>query len=318
MQTVLTGDTLEQLKSLPNKHFHAIVTSPPYWKCRKYTDDPREIGNEPIHEDYILNLEGVFAVCHDKLRDDGTLWVNIGSFTSASELVYHLAGLWSLTSDVIWHKPNPVTRFPHTGTLNAHEYVLAFSKRSKKSYVNPYGLHDGTKYSRSVWTLSVGRSKQKHFAQFPPTLPERCLKLSTNEMGCCPSCGAQFQVYVTKERIPTRPGRNTKYEGVQSKVCGNHNTQRHITKITGGPFYREGCDCGIVVSPCPDFPSDDITMYGCTTWPASAPCRVLDPFCGACTTLKVAERLKCDSWGIDLNPITEGLTNVIPNHNETL
>lgn len=62
---------------LANKSVHTIVTSPPYYGLRDYGVDG-QIGLEVTPDAYIANLVEVFRECKRILRDDGTLWVNIG------------------------------------------------------------------------------------------------------------------------------------------------------------------------------------------------------------------------------------------------
>ena len=70
---------------LANKSVHCIVTSPPYYGLRSYGIgvENGEIGLEQTPDEYIVNMVAVFHECKRILRDDGTLWVNIGdSYTS--------------------------------------------------------------------------------------------------------------------------------------------------------------------------------------------------------------------------------------------
>lgn len=62
---------------------HTIVTSPPYWGLRSYLptdhpDKPLEIGSEPTIGKFIAGMVEVFDLCRQVLRDDGTMWVNMG------------------------------------------------------------------------------------------------------------------------------------------------------------------------------------------------------------------------------------------------
>lgn len=80
---ILSGPNLETMKSIPDASVQCIVTSPPYWQLRSYLkkDHPlkvHEIGLEDTPEKYIASLVAVFRECKRILRDDGTLWVNIG------------------------------------------------------------------------------------------------------------------------------------------------------------------------------------------------------------------------------------------------
>ena len=57
---------------------HLCVTSPPYYGLRDYGGEKNQIGQEQTPEDFIDELVKVFSIVRDKLKDDGTLWVNIG------------------------------------------------------------------------------------------------------------------------------------------------------------------------------------------------------------------------------------------------
>lgn len=71
---------------LADKSIHTIVTSPPYYGLRDYQVSG-QLGLEPTPDEYIANLVAVFRECKRILRDDGTLWVNIGdSFASNGEV----------------------------------------------------------------------------------------------------------------------------------------------------------------------------------------------------------------------------------------
>ena len=76
------GDSEKALTALPEGIFQTCVTSPPYWSLRDY-HIAGQIGLEQSVTDYIAHLVRVFAEVRRTLRDDGTLWVNIGdSYTS--------------------------------------------------------------------------------------------------------------------------------------------------------------------------------------------------------------------------------------------
>ena len=75
--TILTGDSRTVLRSLEAESVQCCVTSPPYWGLRDY-DHPDQIGAEPSPEQYVENLVAVFREVRRVLRDDGTVWLNVG------------------------------------------------------------------------------------------------------------------------------------------------------------------------------------------------------------------------------------------------
>lgn len=74
---LLLGDALEQLRTLPSESVHTCVTSPPYYNLRDY-GIAGQIGNETSVEEYLQKLVRVFREVRRVLREDGTLWVNMG------------------------------------------------------------------------------------------------------------------------------------------------------------------------------------------------------------------------------------------------
>lgn len=75
--TVYQGDALDVLRTLPDGIVQTCVTSPPYWGLRDYGADG-QIGLEETPETYVTRLVEVFREVHRVLRDDGTLWLNLG------------------------------------------------------------------------------------------------------------------------------------------------------------------------------------------------------------------------------------------------
>ena len=75
--TILFGDCRETLKEFDGKA-RTCVTSPPYYGLRDYGGEEKQIGQEQSPEEYIENLVQVFKEVKNVLKDDGTLWVNIG------------------------------------------------------------------------------------------------------------------------------------------------------------------------------------------------------------------------------------------------
>lgn len=79
---VLQGDALSVLKTLPAESVDMCVTSPPYYGLRDYGVDG-QIGLEETPEEYIDRLVSVFREVRRVMKDDGTLWVNVGDSYAA-------------------------------------------------------------------------------------------------------------------------------------------------------------------------------------------------------------------------------------------
>jgi site-specific DNA-methyltransferase (adenine-specific) len=140
----LTGDCREVLKTLPEKHFNTVVTSPPYWGLRDY-GTAEQFGLEDTPEAFVKNLVEVFKEIKRVLRDDGTVWLNLGDTYLQNK---HLIGIpwrvafalqsdgWYLRQDIIWHKPNPMPESVKDRCTKAHEYIFLLSKNSQYYYDN--------------------------------------------------------------------------------------------------------------------------------------------------------------------------------------
>ena len=71
------GDCIESMRTMPDHYVHCCVTSPPYFGLRDYGVDG-QIGLEETPDAYIAKMVEVFREVKRVLRDDGTLWLNIG------------------------------------------------------------------------------------------------------------------------------------------------------------------------------------------------------------------------------------------------
>jgi len=172
--TIHQGDAISVLRSLPQESVQTVVTSPPYWGLRDYGVDG-QIGLEKNLQEYIDKIVLVFSFVWDVLKEDGTVWLNMGdcynstasgqngnknynstlaggkvesiSFKKKTGLKpKDLIGLpwrvafalqndgWTLRSDIIWSKPNPMPESVRDRPTRAHEYIFLFSKSEKYFY----------------------------------------------------------------------------------------------------------------------------------------------------------------------------------------
>ena len=74
---LIIGDCVNSMKSMPEQSVNCCVTSPPYFGLRDYGVDG-QIGLEETPEQYVAKMVEVFREVRRVLRDDGTLWLNIG------------------------------------------------------------------------------------------------------------------------------------------------------------------------------------------------------------------------------------------------
>jgi len=77
------GDVRDVLPTLDAKSVQCVITSPPYWGLRDY-GVKGQIGLEPTPDDYVQTMVKVFREVTRVLRDDGTLWLNMGDSYASS------------------------------------------------------------------------------------------------------------------------------------------------------------------------------------------------------------------------------------------
>lgn len=77
MWEVREGDCRDLLADMPDESVQTCITSPPYWGLRDYGAEG-QLGLEPTPKDYTDAIVSVFREVHRVLRDDGTLWLNLG------------------------------------------------------------------------------------------------------------------------------------------------------------------------------------------------------------------------------------------------
>ena len=83
--TLYQGDVLDVLRQLPAESVHCCITSPPYWGLRDY-GVVGQIGLEETPDEYVEKMVQVFREVRRVLRQDGTLWLNLGDSYAGSTM----------------------------------------------------------------------------------------------------------------------------------------------------------------------------------------------------------------------------------------
>ena len=202
LNKIVNGNSLEILKTIPNKTFDLVFADPPYnlqiGKKLKRPDDSKVNGvNDKwdqfkSFDDYDNFCKKWLTECKRVLKDNGSIWV-IGTYHNIFRLGYHIQnkGYWML-NDVIWRKNNPMPNFRGTRFTNAHETLIWASKNKNSKYTFNYQslkcLNDDLQM-RSDWTLPIcngserikRNGKKVHSTQKPESLLYRVLLASTNK-----------------------------------------------------------------------------------------------------------------------------------------
>ncbi|MAR57911.1 MAG: site-specific DNA-methyltransferase [Rickettsiales bacterium] len=262
-------------------------------KCGAVRQD-RQLGLEETPQEYVDNLVKVFREVKRVLRDDGTLWLNLGdSYSSGGRTSTtnqtvrgdkdygvtrpavckdikpkDLVGIpwkvafglqedgWYLRQDIIWNKPNPMPESVKDRCTKAHEYIFLLSKQPKYYFDN-----EAIKVESSP--LTEERNKNKFKGAFK----------------------GQFKGAPNEERW--QEGRPIDKPNFSADGKSN---KRSVWTVTTKP-YKEAHFATYppdLIEPC--------ILAGCPKGGT-----VLDPFGGSGTTALVADRLGRDAIIIELN-----------------
>ena len=199
---IINGDSLRELKKIPDKSFDLIFAGPPYnmqigetlrrpdaSKVKGVNDKWDQFESFKHYDDFCKSW---LIECKRILKDDGSIWV-IGSYHNIFRLGYHLQNLnYWLLNDVIWRKNNPMPNFRGTRFTNAHETLIWASKNKKSKYTFNYQslkcLNDDLQM-RSDWTFPICNGKERlkkngkkvHSTQKPEALLHRIILATTNK-----------------------------------------------------------------------------------------------------------------------------------------
>ncbi|QEF98175.1 Modification methylase DpnIIB [Stieleria maiorica] len=187
---VLQGDCNQLAESLDDESIDCVVTSPPYFNQRVYSEffDGNEIGNEKTLGQYVDALVALFGRLRPKLKPTATVYLNLGDKYKNKQLLgvpwkvaFALSSYgWVLRNDIIWHKPNPMPSSAKDRFTPSHEYVFFFGK--SKNYYFEQVLEPITydfRNKRDVWSIKPATANGVHTAVFPEELVEPCI-----ESGC--------------------------------------------------------------------------------------------------------------------------------------
>ena len=300
---IYQGDVIDRLKDLNDGSVQCVVTSPPYWGLRDYGVD-NQLGLEETPEEFVENLVKVFREVRRVLKNDGTVWLNLGDSYSGSgkgtagnlgkkynerHLEHKTGGIipkglkpkdlvgipwrvafalqsdgWYLRQDIIWHKPNPMPESVTDRCTKAHEYIFLLSKSAKYFY-DADAISEKAKYYNITGMDATGYKDAHSFNGKHKNLMDKGQSI--------------YSMHVKRSKGEGEPDT----EGKRNK--------RSVWKINTKP-YKEAHFA--------TFPEELPTL--CIKAGSKKEDVVLDPFFGSGTTGWVAQRLGRAWIGIELNP----------------
>lgn len=312
---ILTGDAFDVLQTLPDESVHCCVTSPPYYGLRDYGING-QIGLEASPETYVEKLVQVFHEVRRVLRNDGTLWLNLGDSYASN---YANGGQRDFSSSMLKKDGRPEEGRLKTLLVNAKELKREKPNQRIEHGVKPkdllgipwrvaFALQADGWYIRSdiIWHKPnpmpesvTDRPTKSHEYIFLLSKSKRYFYDAAairepNHHGDSGWAKQRFSGINTKiyRRKPIYGEENGGHSGIDfDDTIMNGRNKRTVWSIATTP-YKEA---HFATFP-PELPRLCI-LAGCPEGGV-----VLDPFSGAGTTGLVALRLGRDYIGIELNP----------------
>jgi DNA modification methylase len=174
---------LNTVARMDDNSIDCVITSPPYWQLRDYGYDG-QWGLEPTYQEYLENLWSLMDAIYPKLKDGGTVWVNLGdtygtqsgglrgintfdpknknatinvieqtkSIHKCLLLIPHRFAIgcidrgWIVRNDIIWAKRNGMPESVTDRFSKKHEYFF-FMVKSEKYYFDLDAIRDSHKES---------------------------------------------------------------------------------------------------------------------------------------------------------------------------
>ena len=294
LNKIYLGNCIDILKTFPDESINCCITSPPYFGLRNYGVDG-QIGNENTPEEYIEKLVSVFNEVKRVLKDDGTLWLNLGD-------------CWSGRNQVAETKNSTQKQKNNHGT----NYMNEKEHKSKLVKLNSYKLKD---LIGIPWMAAFAlRNADWYLRQdiiwakgnpMPESVKDRCTKSHEYIFLFSKNKKYYYDYEAIKEPAVTKPTvRDKKAEGYQADY-GKGDRFSAGARVYGADSMRNKRDVWFVnTKPCkeahfatfPDTLIEPCVLAGC---PENG--IVLDPFMGAGTTGMVAKKHNRNYVGIELN-----------------
>ena len=296
---IMLGDCLDRMKEIPDGSVHTCVTSPPYFGLRDYGVDG-QIGLEATPDAFVARLVEVFREVRRVLRDDGTLWLNLGDSYAAQRGGTHqpaetLAG--GIGGKTV--SGERVNRDRHDGynpTRNASAIGLKHKDLIGIPWRVAFALQADSWYLRQdiIWHKPN---------PMPESVRDRCTKSHEYIFMLSKSDRYFFDSDAMKEPIQSdrAPSRKAKMTGAgRNGLCaagepydgtGETRNRRSVWTVTTKPFK------GAHFATFPPDLIEPCILAGCPVGGT-----VLDPFGGSGTTAGVSEKHGRNSIVCELNP----------------
>lgn len=290
--TIYEGDCRTILPQLEPESVNCCVTSPPYWGLRDYGCDG-QLGLEPTPDEYVANMVDVFTAVRGVLRDDGTVWLNLGD-TWNGYMANHRA-----TS------------------------INAYNQHARPFFEKGHGLRCKLKNKDLVgipWRVALALQDDGWYLRqdiiwhkpnpMPESVNDRCTKAHEYVFLLSKSARYHYDAEAIREEdkgtdhnhqnvldgqpsLEPSGGIRSKHGGLRTvaRRNGDGRNKRSVWTVTTKPYP------GPHFAVFPEKLIEPCILAGCPEGGV-----VLDPFLGSGTTAAVAQRNGCKFVGCELNP----------------
>lgn len=165
----LIGNSSKLVDTIQDESINAIITSPPYYGIANYTNNQAEIGAPNSGKlRYIEELVTLFVNLKSKLKNDGTLWVNLGAKNIDQDIFSTFNAAmqsngWKVIQRIIWAKSNPLPKpiSKNDGTIKfSSDTEIIFVYAKKESVKNKiFKLHSLLMPTTSTKTYDKTKSR---------------------------------------------------------------------------------------------------------------------------------------------------------------
>jgi DNA modification methylase len=312
---IRVGDSRDLIRAIPDKSIHCCVTSPPYFGLRDYGVDG-QMGLEPTPDEFIAGMVDLFRDVRRALRDDGTLWLNIGdSYATGSKWGGATGGKATAGLHGIGGGGRMKTRpgIPDKNLIGI-PWMLAFALRTdgwilrqdiiwSKPNPMPESVTDRCTKAHEYLFLLTKKSKYYFDAEaiLEPVSQNTHMRVSQNVAAQIGSDRAHAggktngnMKAVVRSSKMAAPGSGIKHNSsFDAAVClpVSERNKRSVWTVATQPFKEAHFATfpPALIEPC--------IKAGCPVGGT-----VLDPFGGAGTTGLVADRLQRNAILLELNP----------------
>jgi DNA modification methylase len=353
------GDALTISRELPVESVQCIITSPPYWGLRDYGTSVWEggsgencqhseirggtgergvvgclicgarrvdyqLGREDDPEEYLGKIVQIFRELRRVLREDGTVWLNLGdSYASEGRRTYcsgastnrgheiqngltrldcglptgNLVGIpwrtalalqadgWILRQEIIWHKSNAMPESVRNRCTKSHESIFLLT-RSLNYFCD----------MKAISTPAINEYSERIVKEGGKVLNQS----SSRSLGMKPTGNSiPGSVVSTGRRANKRSVWTIPLSRYEGEHCATFPEELVLPCLRAGTSAGGACArCG---SPQRRGAGKEEWIPGCLCGEETRPCIVLDPFLGTGTTAVVSLSSGRWCWGIDLS-----------------